>query len=498
MDAEPVRSEPSWGLIGQHAAEAQGLVVSPMAHLPAAEALFIRLPDGVPGGAWLAALRELEPITAATGRTSPAAAIALTAAGLRATGLPEAVFATLNAPFVEGMHQRDRRRRLGDRPEDGGLIEGGARWGGTVAEGEGEAPPETVHAMLLLYDETAGQVDARADAVVALLAEHDATVRRMELEFAPDPDGRRREHFGFADGFSQPLPKGEAVERRHVSAAADRLHGVPLGEFLIGHRNAHAEVTPGPIVECATGDAAARVLPDGTAPEGYRDMGRNGSYMVVRELRQDVAAFWNSMRTAAAELGDAARDADWLAARVIGRERDGDLLLPDGTLPAGPNGPANDFDFLGGDPHGHGCPIGSHVRRANPRDGLAPAPGEAETLLSAANGHRLLRRARRYGPKIEDRFTNDGVERGLLFMVLNTDLARQFEFVQTTWLLNPSFACLRGERDPLMAPRGPFTLPAEPVRRRATVETFVRMVGGEYFFLPSLPALAYLAVLPAR
>jgi deferrochelatase/peroxidase EfeB len=86
---------------------------------------------------------------------------------------------------------------------------------------------------------------------------------------------------------------------------------------------------------------------------------------------------------------------------------------------------------------------------------------------------------------------------GLLFMCLNTDIKRQFEFVQQTWMLNPSFAALVGEQDPLLGPAGPFTIPQLPLRQRPPIDTFVRLIGGEYFFLPSLPALRYFASLPA-
>ena len=173
-----------------------------------------------------------------------------------------------------------------------------------------------------------------------------------------------------------------------------------------------------------------------------------------------------------------------------------DLLIPGGTLPSKNGEPDNDFGFLATDPYGHGCPFGSHVRRANPRDGLAAEEADGPTLLAAANSHRILRRARRFGPPVADlRDKEDHAHRGLLFMCLNTDIARQFEFIQQTWLLNRGFATLHGETDPLLGTRGAFTIPAEPVRRRVEVETYVQMFGGEYFFLPSLPALAYLASL---
>jgi hypothetical protein len=91
--------------------------------------------------------------------------------------------------------------------------------------------------------------------------------------------------------------------------------------------------------------------------------------------------------------------------------------------------------------------------------------------------------------------TDDGAPRGLLFMCLNSDIARHFEFVQQTWMLNPGFATLVRETDPLMGPEGRFTIPAHPVRHCPVVRTFVQFAGGEYFFLPSIPALRYLGTL---
>ena len=83
----------------------------------------------------------------------------------------------------------------------------------------------------------------------------------------------------------------------------------------------------------------------------------------------------------------------------------------------------------------------------------------------------------------------------MLFMCLNSDIERQFEFIQQTWMLNQGFATLYSETDPLLGPQGRFTIPATPLRLRPKVATFVQFVGGEYFFLPSLPALNYLKTL---
>ena len=152
----------------------------------------------------------------------------------------------------------------------------------------------------------------------------------------------------------------------------------------------------------------------------------------------------------------------------------------------------NDFGFGRGAPEASGCPIGAHIRRANPRDGLAPTAGDEEVFLRASNNHRMLRRGRKFGPPHEQ---DPNAMRGLLFIAINTDIVRQFEFVQQTWMLNPRFADLFDETDPLMGPKGHFTVPDKPVRARVEVDTFVRLAGGDYFFLPSLSALRYLAQL---
>src|SRR5262249_48176284 len=192
---------------------------------------------------------------------------------------------------------------------------------------------------------------------------------------------------------------------------------------------------------------------------------------VVRELRQNVAAFWNSLKANAERI--VAHDpsatrvtADWLAERVVGRTTDGHLLCPGGTVPPDSGGCLqNEVGFLQKDPHGYGCPLGSHVRRANPRDGLAPSSATAPTVLDAANTPRTLRRGRKYGTPPQNRYEDDKQDRGLLFICLNSDIARQFEFVQQTWMLNQNFATLFDETDPLVGPKGRFTIPEEPLRR---------------------------------
>ena len=537
MDQGPVSQSSGWKLAPAIAAQTQGLIVTGFSDLPTGRALLLNIfrPDG--GGAWLEALDLIAPVTSAVppGQANTrATALAFTWAGLARLGLTDTALASFLTPFREGMLQEDRLRRLGDRRKGAWLdtvMPGGPVWSGnTPVKGPRDAPvkaydvardmtqevietPLTVHTILLLYAADEGAATAWAAQVEAALQPHGVTVVR-QLGLVLDVEGRdsySREHFGFADGLSQPAPfdaagavtlDGCPVDRR------DPVQGVPLGEVMLGYLNGHQEIAPGPVVPGERdGQTDLRPKEAGLLPhpqaQGFYDFGLNGSYMVVRELRQDVAAFWQSMDANAAAIAKADPantdhvTADWLAERVIGRNRDGNLLCPGGTYmaPDAQGKPDTGFLFLERDGRGLGCPLGSHVRRANPRDTLAPTPDQGPTLLSAANNHRILRRGRKYGPKIADPRQDDGVDRGLLFMALNTDIARQFEFVQQTWLLNSGFATLYQEVDPLVGPAGRMTVPEDPLRRTLQVQTFVKMAGGDYFFLPSLPALRYLAKL---
>ena len=106
---------------------------------------------------------------------------------------------------------------------------------------------------------------------------------------------------------------------------------------------------------------------------------------------------------------------------------------------AEPTGGDNDFLFGVEDPEALRCPFGAHIRRANPRDSLMPGSMDQ---VSISNRHRIYRVGRLYEPE-------QGRDPGLLFMCLNGDIERQFEFIQQTWLVSPAFHGLVGEQDPL-------------------------------------------------
>ena len=147
------------------------------------------------------------------------------------------------------------------------------------------------------------------------------------------------------------------------------------------------------------------------------------------------------------------------------------------------------------DAKGHSCPIGSHIRRSNPRDSLPVGPAQSRAV---SKRHRIIRRGRIYRePEPELQGGSNGRDQGLVFIALNADLRRQFEFIQQTWLNNPNCNGLQGEKDPLLGDNdssGMFTVQGSSTDKRLHgLSRFVKVKGGAYFFLPGVKALTFLA-----
>ena len=302
------KERPTWKLAPPHDALTQGIVVSGFNSLPSALALFLECnstqrTNGAEAENWLQALKRAAPITDADGRDERAASIAFTWTGLQQLGLSADALATFSAPFREGMHQEDRLRRLGDKVNDAWqatVIDGGPLWSANIPARKedtthvslsplgnvGGAPegderqvttPNTVHGLLLLYDKDEAAVKAWATTVEeALAAQNVKIVYRLLLDLRLDENNIGREHFGFADGLSQPIPYASdpVVLIDGKPAVRDQWHGVPLGDVLLGHNDAHNEKAPGPVVvDDQEGKARASGLAAEGAPVGFLNLG---------------------------------------------------------------------------------------------------------------------------------------------------------------------------------------------------------------------------------
>jgi deferrochelatase/peroxidase EfeB len=521
-------------------ADIQAIARTAFGSLTGASYLLLRVADARAARAWLGGLRptSLADLSAGgiRGRLPEATQVAITAAGLRALGVDEQIVQRFGPEFVEGMAGSENRSlRLGDI---GANAPAKWRWGFGARE---------PHILLMLF--------ARPERLAGLEGEAREAAERgglTTLDILPTNDMGGVEPFGFVDGISQPTFDWDRARTPGMKADRAYTNLLALGELLLGYHNEYGYPAETPTL--AESERNVDLLPQAAHPPGDRDLGRNGSYLVHRELSQDVRGFWRWM---AAESARAGLKLESLAESAVGRRLNGAPLHDFEVGLAVPGVEPHDLGVNGfvfdADPDGLSCPVGAHIRRANPRTGDAPAvqDGPIDNLLvmlglatprmrnptsstlpwpqnttvwptvrslddaiASSRFHRILRRGREYG-KIIDRTTaldpsTPDPEAGLQFICLNANIARQFEFVQGAWLANANFAGLSGEQDPLVGNREPFPVPpvsaaprptdsftrpgAEPHHRRATgVPQFVFVRGGAYFFLPGLAALKWFA-----
>jgi Dyp-type peroxidase family len=443
------------GAVSLERHDIQGLFARGYSNLLRAAFLLLEL-DGPAANAWLADV--LASVTSAEDRPEKRAVnVAFTSSGLERLGVDPATLAQFSNEFGSGMTTPHRQRILADAGESAPER---WDWGGPATD--------PVHAVLLLYAADPSGLEALEREQTELLRRHGVhVVRRLETN---DLDGF--EPFGFRDGVSQPLVEG-------LGKTGPAEFTLRTGEFVLGYPNEYGHLTDHP------------------------PLGRNGSYLVFRQLEQDVRGFWRLLDEATrkpdggADPGARAR----LGAKLVGRWPSGAPLVLAPDADDARLAEENDFRYHALDARGARCPVAAHIRRANPRDSLDPRPG-TDRSLELNRRHRLLRRGREYGPplSVEDALQgdDDGEPRGLHFICLNANIARQFEFVQHTWLNNPKFDGLFDDADPLVGPSEPwggtFTAPSEAVRERLTnVPRFITVKGGAYFFLPGMSALRALA-----
>ena len=506
--------------------EIQSIIFGGLRFMCCGACFFYDLPDNVAGArAWLTAV--LPRISFDEGRRLKQDALAtmslaLGAGGLKRLGLSDEGLNTFPYAFLTGLTDDARARILGDV---GNNAFSNWRWGKT--------PPQAV---VLVYGKSDRDVAELADTLQVDAVTHGARLaHRVTLKAITDD---KKEPFGFADGISQPLIRGTYKGLK----AADPIQLVEPGEFILGYPDNRGNTPPGPTLPATADPRNILPLVDATGDfsrnfvDGARDLGRNGSFLVIRELEQHVSKFKDYCATEAARLRDFLPEPynitpEYIGAKLVGRWQNGSSLVrhpyrpskghgrndvgPFGT-PATPRADAStmerpstdsasrierparpshvqDNDFLFGteDPEALHCPFGAHVRRANPRDSLSPG---SQDQIDISNRHRILRIGRHYVPQ-------SGGDPGLLFMCLNGDLERQFEFVQQAWLNNPSFHGLSGEQDPVLgsgdAGTCGFTIATRygPMRLSA-VPSMVSTRGGGYFFLPGKRLLDFLAVPP--
>ncbi|GET35491.1 Dyp-type peroxidase [Microseira wollei] len=469
----------------------QGIIARGYGNLEAATYLLLHIQDAPLTRQWLGNLADSIQTCQEPPRNRCLNA-AFSYEGLVALGLHQSSLCTFPTEFQEGMTEPNRSRHLGDRegsPNDPKLW----LWGGSV-------PQQTkVHLLLLLYASDEQQLAEFYKTLADQFSQGGVDlIQKLDTKPLKDEGGCFREHFGFRDAISQPIIEG-------LNRVGESYNTIKAGEFILGYANEYNLLTESPRVKPEYD--RHHILPSGEF--GYPDLGRNGSYLVFRQLSQNVEEFWRFLDKATQDPNGSSNPEARLklAAKMVGRWPSGTSLVqsPDQDDPTVID--QNAFAYHHLDTQGFRCPIGSHIRRSNPRDSLGPAPG-TEQSIAVNKTHRLLRRGRTYGEPISSSFDPEAIlntptsgERGIHFICINANISRQFEFVQHTWINSPKFSGLYEEIDPLVGDRNlfgtnvdTFTQPANPIRHRTyELPQFVVVRGGAYFFLPAIKAIRYLA-----
>lgn len=433
--------------------------------------------------------------------------LAFTSSGLQQLKMPEEVIKTFSREFIEGMNfasyvndvkVEERSMLLGDVKDN---HPDNWKWGNDK---------NPVHAMIMFYALTAEDLEKFVKKYFTDVADKglELVLRQPTYEYSTANRKNAKEHFGFRDGISQPI-----IEGLKKAATAPRERVIRAGEFILGYQNEYGSYTPSPFVD-ASADAE-NILPLHTTEQGKKDLGKNGTYLVYRQLNQLVDKFWKYLYDNSKEDGTTPEDAAIkLGAKLVGRWPGGAPLVVDPYNDNPANAMQNDFGYFDSDKFGYSCPFGAHIRRTNPRDQLHSGR-EHEQSKQMVRKHHLLRRGRSFGEpfvhsmepaemlqKLKSGEQQPVTERGLHFICLQSDIKRQFEFVQNVWANTSTFGDLCDEVDPLISPRPTdlqpdcheFTCPAEPLRRKySNVPEFTRTVGGAYFFMPGLKALEFIA-----
>jgi Dyp-type peroxidase family len=399
-------------------------------------------------------------------------AVALSARGLEVLGadlggLPEGEGRTA---FTEGMAKRSEEvgdTRPGDQPDG---WEKAFRPGG-----------EPIHALLILASDRADDLARHVAEVRERIENASCEVAFSERGHTLDGKLRGHEHFGFKDGVSQPSVIGIDPEPAEGEPPA-----IALGEFVLGYPDQSGQ-TP-------------------TVSAAFKD----GSFVVFRRLQQHVFAFRRQAQ-ATVPGAEPVPSPEQLAAKMVGRWPSG---APTATSPdqdPGEAGLTNAFSYQAEDAQGLRTPRFAHVRKVNPRDETRP-PEESEPV----ERRRMIRRGTPFGEPLPAGATeDDGKKRGLHFISIVADVARQFEFIQSRWVNDPNFpsggspSTPGGEYSPPVsgeAADGPDPVvgqhdegAVDALHQPGGVRTFtlgpevVNVTAGEYFFAPSIGALAQLA-----
>ena len=463
----------------------QGLLIRGYAKLPAARFLLLEITDPAFAKNYLNDILS-SVVTVDSSPDDLAINIAFSANGLKALGLPDNSLKTYSREFLEGMDDPYRSFLLGDQ---GQSNPANWNWGGPKN-------PQ-VHILLMVY----AKDDSTLENTCTTQMNNENFKKGLSLTTVKytNPPPEKKEHFGFRDGITQPDVEGLIPLTKIINP---KITPIKTGEFVLGYKNEYNTYNESPTT--LTSSDPNDILPPDKNNPALKDLGKNGTYLVYREIEQDPVKFWEYL-TANAQGANKIEAAIKLGAKFVGRWPNGVPLVLSPAKQTDDIPVTSDFNYFNEDPSGQKCPVGAHIRRSNPRDQLFGK--NQDTAIEMTRKHHLLRRGRSFGKPLADsmnpedilKATNDPKEkRGLHFICLNASISRQFEFIQSLWITSSKFGGLYNDPDPILGGRentsNEFTCPMDTLSAKyKNIPSFTTVAGGGYFFLPGIKALRYLS-----
>ncbi len=346
----------------------------------------------------------------------------LTAAGIQQLGFAANDF---EKAFIDGM--KNRGTLLSDPAP--------AEWQFSRAE------EQDISAMILIACGDEAVIKNEVSSIDKTMPAGIKIIHRQKGEVLRNEHGIGIEHFGYADGVSQPDLLGETQPGQFWDDTMDPTEVCLFKDPLVNEERAM------------------------------------GSYFVFRKLEQNVAAFKEAEEgLGLGELG---------GAYIVGRFEDGTPVTKYDEERGITSEKQLDNDFkYDKDEKGNRCPWHAHIRAVNPRIDISGKPNV-----------RIVRRGIPYdederGGRLEYHPTGDV---GLLFMCFQRSIEEQFEVIQQHWANDGNLPNRAVGTDGIIGQGNNAREQAYPLvwnknvkKIGCNIKGFVTLKGGDYFYAPSI------------
>lgn len=399
--------------------------------------------------------------------------VGLSYQGLKVIGVPPYDLSRLPREFVNGPEYRNgdlfKNSDESSQLSDYGLSDPAFWW-------EKQFNTDDIHCLVNTYGKNASDLEEINSIILQIANESEVTELKAKGNGTETLDGRilpeRRLHFGYRDGITKPNFFWNDAE------SSDAL--VDFRRLIIGYATDRIYSLPNPNLQS---DISAVTL--------FRD----SSYCVLRWLQQDVAKFNTFLNTESAVLEETQPGVDkkeLLAAKLMGRWRDGTPLVLSPSTPDSTLVETNDFLFQRDDPNALKCPFSAHIRVVNPRD----------QQTHFCDVPIIVRRGLPYGEEISpiDSTVDDGIDRGLVGLFFCSSINEQFNKLMG-WMNRNDFSDVFNEtfslrQDPLFGNRSVKNSVHSFSINQSTgnvsiknIPDFIRTKGTAFFIFPSKTCL---------